>query len=133
MTEAQLTRRELKKIRDRWPSAFVWKINDRITAGVPDVLLVNGRARTHARQLWIEWKRPLSMNADSWALLTPLQQKNVQRLVHHDQQVVIGVFWPNKTITFDYVFRRINDGLNVDLLRSTHHDLVSLLTEEYGW
>lgn len=131
MTEAQLTRRELKKIRDRWPSAFVWKINDRITAGVPDSLLINGRAAgTRGRRLWIEWKRPLSMQADAWGLLTPLQQKTIQRLVNNDEQGLIGIFWPNKTITFDFVFR---DGTDVLLLRSTHHDLASLLTEEYGW
>src|ERR1044071_1565120 len=103
MTEAQLTRKELKKIRDRWPSAFVWKINDRITAGVPDALLVNGAARSNA--VWIEFKRANNMKVDPWGLVTPLQRQTMQRLANNNQCVLLATFWPDKSITFDYVYR----------------------------
>ena len=128
MTEAQLTRRELKKIRDRWPSAFVWKINDRITAGVPDALLVNGAA--HDGTVWIEFKRALTMKIDPWTLVTPLQRQTMQRLANNGERVVLAVFWPNKSMTFDYVFRH---GAVVPSILSTHTSLASLLVQEFAW
>lgn len=54
MTEADRTKRLLKALRARYPRAFVWKINDRIRAGIPDVYLKH----PGTPGLWVEFKGP---------------------------------------------------------------------------
>ncbi len=51
MTESQLTRRELQRIKSQRPNAFLWKVNDRITAGIPDAVIVE-----NGHTFWIEFK-----------------------------------------------------------------------------
>lgn len=128
MTEAQLTRRELKILRNRWPSAFIWKINDRITAGVPDAVLVNGAATT--KTVWIEFKRALRMNIDPWTLVTPLQKQTMQRLANNGQAVVLVTFWPNKALSIHW---KLRDHLCADTLPAKHVNLISFFAEECGW
>lgn len=68
MTEAQLTRKFLARWRERYPSAVIFKINDRSTGGLPDAVVT-----MCGRSLWIEFKR------DKPAL-TPIQFEATRRL-----------------------------------------------------
>ena len=65
MTEAQITSKFLKQIRQAFPAAFVYKINERIRAGIPDALIV---LRGHV--VFVEFKGPK----------TPVTE--LQRLTH---------------------------------------------------
>lgn len=95
MTEAELTRKELKRIKARWPDCFRWKINERISTGIPDALLVNG-AGTHST-VWLEFKRPTRMTQDPLTMVTPLQFDNLRRLSGHGHSCYIVAFMPDGT------------------------------------
>ena len=42
LSESALTRMVLRKIKREWPNAWVYKSNDRFTAGIPDLLICLG-------------------------------------------------------------------------------------------
>lgn len=45
MTESTLTRNVMKMLRKEYPNVWCWKVNDRFTSGVPDIIgcLPSGR------------------------------------------------------------------------------------------
>lgn len=86
MTESSLTRRELQRIKARWPDAFLWKVNDRITAGIPDALLVLA-----GRHVWIEFKA-LTDNERVETAVRDVQKVQIRRLVRAGAEVLIVAF-----------------------------------------
>jgi len=51
LTESQFSAKLLRALRQRLPTAVIWKLNDRFTSGIPDAVVVyKGRAT------WIECK-----------------------------------------------------------------------------
>lgn len=69
MTEAQLTKKLIDYVRKELPQAVVFKHNDRVTTGIPDLSITCG-----GRTLWVEVKRE-----GNWPP-SALQQEIVKRL-----------------------------------------------------
>ncbi len=124
MTEAQLTRKELKRIQARWPSAWLWKINERISSGKPDCLFIG--ARTTYVPVWAEMKRPTRMTQDPVSMVTKLQMRELRRLVSHWHIAFIVGFMPDGT---QRVYQVAAAG---DPERLTHATLCDALAA-FGW
>lgn len=89
MNEATRTRTVLTEIRKRFPSAFVWKVNDAITGGIPDAVVV-----LHGHTYWIEFKveKPRTPIVK---LLTELQQLKIRSLLAAGATVVVAGLLPD--------------------------------------
>lgn len=106
MREGTKTSALLKRIRERNPSWFVLKHNQRLTGGVPDVTIV----RDKGRHVWIEFK--VEGNVP-----TPLQTRTMARLVYAGALVLLVTF--NKDGTQD-VQRVLVDGTTCGGLNGKH-------------
>lgn len=80
MTEATWTAALLKKVRLRFPTAFVQKLNLRIGAGIPDaVIVLNGHT------VWVEFKGPKTT-------ITPLQKITMKKIHGAGARVIVVRF-----------------------------------------
>lgn len=89
MNEATRTRTVLQTIRKAHPTAFIWKINDAITGGIPDAVIV-----LHGHTVWVEFKigKP---RTPVEKLLTDLQQLKIRSLVVAGATVVVAILLPD--------------------------------------
>lgn len=92
MTEAKFTQEIVKRLRATLNrhggpnTSFVWKINDRITAGIPDLEIIR-----NGRTVFVEFKRATS-KSDTFAKLATAKQKDMLRtLAKANQGGVFGV------------------------------------------
>jgi hypothetical protein len=109
MSEALRTRVFLTAVRHAHPDAFVWKISDRVTGGVPDALIVKD-----GRPIWIEFKKGNPANVAK--LLRPLQKHQIKKLVDAGAMVFVCVFTKDGYKVFDPV-RLEPTNFGQDLLR----------------
>jgi hypothetical protein len=56
MTELQLKNRVRAAIRKKYPDAFIWKIHDAFTAGIPDFLVIIPTPSGRGKHIFIELK-----------------------------------------------------------------------------
>lgn len=86
-TEASQTRAFLKRLRERYPAAVVFKHNDLRTGGIPDASVTFSGAT-----VWIEFKR-------GKPTLTEIQKRTMQRLhVASAGRAIVIVFRPDRLI-----------------------------------
>jgi phospholipase/lecithinase/hemolysin len=85
MSEALRTRVFLTAVRRTHPDAFVWKISDRVTGGIPDALITKD-----GRTIFIEFKKGNPANVAK--LVRPLQLHQIRKLVDAGAKVYICVF-----------------------------------------
>jgi len=87
VNEAKRTTTILAKVRTRWPSAWVWKVNDRITSGIPDAEIVIA-----GRTFRIEFKLLPSTTALIEREITEIQKMTMRALRSaHAHVAVVGV------------------------------------------
>jgi len=58
MKESNLKRNTLRWLKRKYPHAVVWKISDRYTSGLPDVLVVKS-----GQTIWIELKTDIGVTS----------------------------------------------------------------------
>jgi hypothetical protein len=100
MTESAFTREVLKRLRLRFARQplipwFVWKVNDRITGGIPDVVVVR-----HATTFFFEFKKARRAGQDPRTLVTTLQNDTLKRIsAANGNQVYVVVRHPDDLFT----------------------------------
>jgi hypothetical protein len=115
-TEATKTRACLKRVKQHWPGCWIYKINDRSTAGIPDALLIHKGVA-----IFVEFKyRRTSERIEE--LVRPLQHQTLLELDRCNDGGAIVV-----------AFDRTGEGLYwPDLTRTHHRDLLHYLEEEWN-
>jgi len=94
MSEAGRTKRFLDKVRRAHPGAFVWKISDRVTGGIPDAMVV-----VNANVIWYEFKvgEPEQINR----LVRPLQKRQIEKLREAGATIFVVLFKKAGVAIFD--------------------------------
>jgi hypothetical protein len=90
VTEAQHTTKFLTQVKGRFPRVFAYKINDRVTAGVPDAIIVKSQ-----RTVWLEMKACAPDKVGD--ALSDLQKHTLQKLAAAGAEVYVLCFAPNGT------------------------------------
>ena len=103
MTEAQMTQQFIVRLKaSLGPSFTIIKHNDRISKGVPDVSVSNGKGRT----LWIEFKKNKKSPRPAHQRLM-LERLGGVYVLLEDQLLVSGDnTWPPYTWIYDYFVPR---------------------------
>jgi hypothetical protein len=91
-TEAEYTRRVLKALRLRFPEAWIRKLNDQSTGGIPDAVLIH-RGFTW----WVEFKRIASPHASVGVQLSALQHATMRVLRRAKAFTLLVGFCPDGT------------------------------------
>jgi hypothetical protein len=90
--EADKTRKHIvAPIRAAFPTAFVWKVNERMRSGVPDVLAV-----VDGRHVWFEAKdlrQPFTPER-LWKAVTDIQKRTIGTLEDAGARVYLVAFVP---------------------------------------
>jgi hypothetical protein len=86
MSEARKTSACLKTFRERYPAAYVVKVNDRTTGGRPDAEIT-----LHGKTIWVEFK-VCGPNDDPVKACTPLQRHTLRRILNAGGEAYVGVF-----------------------------------------
>lgn len=107
--EATKTRAFLKKIRDAHPTAFVYKVNDMSSAGIPDSVLIKNR-----KHVWVEFKE-LRIKSEPTVeqvekAVTEIQRVTQRQLVFAGAVVYVLAFVPGKREPYVFL-RRKHQGL----------------------
>lgn len=76
MNESTRTAQLLRKVRERYPRAFVYKINERISGGIPDIFFT-----LDGVTLFFEAKRLPTRDVQFVGKVTPLQQRKHRELL----------------------------------------------------
>lgn len=120
--EATKTRALLKRVRETYPAAFVYKVNDRTRSGIPDsVMCLDGE------DVWVEFKELRIVGAPSpeqvRRAVTEIQRLTIHKMVATDMNVIVVVFVDR----YHYLFRY--DCFNRDFIPLTHSSFLSFLGE----
>jgi type IV secretory pathway VirB9-like protein len=86
VSEATRTRTFLQQVRQARPTAFAYKVNDRVRAGIPDSIIVDDGQVT-----WVEFKRLRPGQAPINAL-SEIQKLTIRELIVAGADVVVVVF-----------------------------------------
>lgn len=101
--EATKTRALLKRVRETYPAAFVYKVNDRTRSGIPDAVLC-----LHSEALWVEFKElriaDVPTPAQVKKAVTEIQRLTIHRMVNAGANVVVVVFVGSKHFVFRYSY-----------------------------
>jgi hypothetical protein len=116
-TEATKTRACLKRVKQHWPGCWIYKINDRSTAGIPDALLIH-----KGIAIFVEFKYARRNEVVS-VLVRPLQQQTLQELdrVNDGGAIVVVFRGATEEVYWPYL-----------LARTHHRDLLHYLEEEWN-
>lgn len=99
--EAQRTRDLLKRVRATYPRAFVYKVNDKTSSGIPDAVL-----SLDGEELWVEFKelRIVKEPTGEQVLkaLTEIQKLTIRKMRNAGMNVVIVAFVGPKHFVFRY-------------------------------
>lgn len=124
--EAAKTRALLKKVRDYYPAAFVYKVNDRTRSGIPDaVLCLDGE------HVWVEFKElriaDVPTDAQVKKAVTEIQRLTIHRMVLANVNVLVVVFVGSKHFVFRY------SSASQDFFKAPYDSLFHHLAELWTW
>jgi hypothetical protein len=117
VTESKRTRASLGEVQRRWPTAVIYKHNDRTTKGIPDVQIVHAKSN-----IWMEMKDADTESVES-LMATPrgkLQHHELKRLAREGAIALVVVFRAKRTC--------IHDGVSLDLI-TDRFSLAEFLTQ----
>jgi len=104
ISEATLVRKGMQRIKQQWPDAYIIKIADRMTRGIPDVLAFVVHEKTMI-VLALEFKTPIGR-------LTGIQIQTMQRLETLGHKSEFGMLVARVIRSMEDVEQLINDITN---------------------
>jgi len=95
MSESARTRTYLANVRRAHPDAFVWKVSDRVTSGIPDVFIAKD-----GRTIMIEFKHVKPENLGT--ALSMMQKHQLKKLAQAGVPVYVATFTKDGYKVFDH-------------------------------